>query len=422
MKPKCLLFFLFAVFPFFLKAQTNFKPGYVITLRGQTVRGFINEKEWDANPAAISFKTALSTTGVQNYTANDISYFEITNSEAYQRYSGFISTDETNIARLPTGRDSSKKQDVVFLKLQQKGSSVSLYSYNDAIKMRYFMADNKAGNTFELIFRQYFIPEMGTATHTENEFVPQLYELATKYNPGAAELKQLISDAGYKLPDLKKISQKINNLDADKTNYGTSSSVDFFAGAGADVNRFSFSGDGPFHNSMPAKTSVSPYIAAGFNFYPNASVGRFVFRGEVLYTSSSYETQVDLYYAQPDKPKATYKLKEHEFALSPQVLYYIYNAPAFKVYAGVGFMVNVTSYSGNTATDNSDPSHMLVNVLILDKRWLSYPVKAGLLLNKKLEVALSYAFPSSITGVAATSVNNYSLNLSSLKGGLNYHF
>ncbi|MDB5146305.1 MAG: hypothetical protein JWQ57_325 [Mucilaginibacter sp.] len=422
MKSKYLLFLLFVLFPFFLKAQSNFKPGYVIALNGQTIKGFVNEKEWDTNPASINFKTSLNAVEVKNYTADDIVYFEVTNSVAYQRYNGFVSTDETNISRLPTGRDSSQKMDVIFLKLQQKGPNISLYSYNDAIKMRYFVADNKAGKTSELIFRQYFIPDRGTATHSENEYVPQLYDLATKYNPGSAELKQFIENARYTLSDLKKISQNINNLAVDNNNYGTSSSIDFFVGAGGDLTTYSFSGNGPFYNNIPTKTSFSPFITAGFNFYPNYDAGKFALRAEVLYTSSSYETQVDLYYAQPDKPKATYRLKQHEIGFSPQVLYYLYNTKEVKVYAGAGFMMNLTSYSGNTTTNNSDASQVLINVLQLDKRWLSYPVKAGLILNKKLEVVLSYAFPSSITGVASTSPNNYALKISSIKGGLNYHF
>lgn len=422
MKPKSFLFLLFVLFPFFLKAQSNFKPGYVIALNGQTIKGFVNEKEWDTNPASINFKTSLNTAEIKNYTANDINYFEVSNSVAYQRYSGFISTDETNIAKLPTGRDSSKRQDVVFLKLQQKGPNVSLYSYNDAIKMRYFIADNKADKTSELIFRQYFIPEMGTATHNENEFVPQLYDLATKYNPGSAELKQLIENARYTLSDLKKVSQQINNLSVDNTNYGTSSSIDFFVGAGADATTYSFSGKGPFYNNIPSKTSFSPFVTVDFNFYPNYDAGRFAIRAEVLYTSSSYENQVDLYYAQPEKPKATYRLKQHEIGFSPQVLYYLYNTKEVKIYAGAGFMINFTSYSDNTTTNNADPSQKLINVLVLNKRWLSYPVKAGLILNKKLEVVLSYAFPSSITDIGAASASNYSLKVSSIKGGLNYHF
>ncbi|MFC0513246.1 hypothetical protein ACFFGT_03505 [Mucilaginibacter angelicae] len=422
MKPKSLLFLLFVLFPFFLKAQSNFKPGYVITINGQTIKGFVNEKEWDTNPASINFKTSLNTAEIKNYTANDINYFEVSNSVAYKRYSGFVSTDETNPARLPTGRDSSQRQDIIFLKLQQNGPNISLYSYNDAIKMRYFIADNKAEKTVELIFRQYFIPELGTATHSENVYVSQLYDLATKYNPGSDELKQLIENSRYNMFDLKKISEKINNLIVDNTHYGTSTSIDFFIGAGADATSYSFSGNGPFYENIPNKTSVAPFITAGFNFYPDASVGRFVLRGEVLYTSSSYETQVDLYYAQPEKPKATYRLKQHEIGLSPQVLYYVYNTNGVKVYIGGGVMVNLTSYSDNATTNNADPSQKLVNVLILDKRWLSYPVKAGLILNKKLEIALSYTFPSSITGIGATSVSNYSLKVSSIKGGLSYHF
>jgi hypothetical protein len=422
MKIKHLLLLVPLLCPFLLKAQSNFKPGYVISISGQTIQGFINEKEWDSNPASISFKTSAGANDVKNYTVNDIQYFEVTGSVAFQRYSGAISTDETSIGKLSTSRDTSTKQAVVFLRLQQKGDKVSLYSYSDDIKTRYFIADNKAGNTAELIYKVYLVTDVGANAHTENQYVSQLYELASKYNPTSNELRKLIEKAEYKLSDLKKISQMINSLTVDNSSYGSHPGVDFFVGAGIDATNYKFTGQAVFYNDVPSKTSFAPVIIAGVNFYSNKDVGRFVFRGELLYTSSSYNTIVDVYFNQPDKPKATYRIKEHEIGFSPQVLYYFYNTAGVKVYGGLGLMINFTSYSGNTVTNNADPTSVRNNVLVLDKRWLSYPIKAGLLLNKKIEVALSYSLPTSITSIASSPAADYSLNLSSFKAGVNYHF
>ena len=37
-------------------AQANYKSGYVVTLKGDTLRGYINYKEWGRNPKDIDFK------------------------------------------------------------------------------------------------------------------------------------------------------------------------------------------------------------------------------------------------------------------------------------------------------------------------------------------------------------------------------
>lgn len=419
MKPKCLLISLLILFPFFSKSQTNFKPGYVITINGQTIQGFINEKEWDTNPAIINFKSALSGAEVKNYTPNDITYFEITNSVTYQRYSGFVSTDETNISRLPHGRDSSKRQDIIFLKLQQKGPNVSLYSYNDAIKMRYFIADNKAGRTFELLFKQYFIPDMGPITHVENEFIPQLYDLATKYNPSSAELKQEIEQASYKTPVLRKISRMINDMAVDNTHYETLSSFDFFIGAGVSASKFKFGGELPFRNATDSKTTYGPTFSAGVNFYTNAKIGRAVFRAELMYWTSSNETMADLYYGQSDKPKIKYHFDQRNITAYPQFIYYLYNTNAIKFYGDIGVTVNFAKYTqvinsaGTSASNN--------NLLSFDKNWLGFPIKAGLIINKAFEVNVSYAIPATINSGDKTS-GNYSIKQSGFKAGINYHF
>ncbi len=40
--------------------QENYLPGYIITLKGDTLHGFIDYRNWDRNPDKISFKEKLS--------------------------------------------------------------------------------------------------------------------------------------------------------------------------------------------------------------------------------------------------------------------------------------------------------------------------------------------------------------------------
>src|SRR5688572_5393959 len=52
---KHLIFFLAFCLPLFLSAQKNFQKGYIVSLAGDTTRGFIDYKEWNSSPESILF-------------------------------------------------------------------------------------------------------------------------------------------------------------------------------------------------------------------------------------------------------------------------------------------------------------------------------------------------------------------------------
>ena len=79
-----LTLFLLAV-PMALLAQSNYKPGYVVTSKGDTVKGLVDYQEWDANPETISFKKTIDAQSVK-YGVNDISFFNIDKTDSYKRY------------------------------------------------------------------------------------------------------------------------------------------------------------------------------------------------------------------------------------------------------------------------------------------------------------------------------------------------
>src|ERR1700751_294703 len=88
----------FFLLPLFSVAQSNYKPGYVVTLAGDTVKGFIDYRAWDSNPTDIYFKSAITDRDQKTYRLSTISYFNIDRVVAYKKYTVNISTDATNIA------------------------------------------------------------------------------------------------------------------------------------------------------------------------------------------------------------------------------------------------------------------------------------------------------------------------------------
>jgi hypothetical protein len=405
--------------PFFSNAQSNYKPGYVVTAKGDTLKGSVDLREWENNPHNVYFKNQ---TGAENYTAKEISAFGISN-VTYDRYMGPISTDETNVSRLSTDRDTSYKQDTTFLKIIQRGANVTLFSYVDNLKSRYFIAENQNNRPYELIYRIYHTPDRGVETHNENVFVSQLYELAQKYNPASDELRLNIEKSQYNGPELKKITEKINKMTADTRDYGTGSAIEFFAGAGVSINTMKLTGTFPFYNA-PNNDAVWPTLSVGANIYTNSNVRQFAFRVEVLFTKNAYKSMVDVYYNQPEKPKSDYRFDQYIAAFYPQILYNIYNTNKLKFYLDMGLAFNLSKNTGNTFRNNFN-GESSTNYLSLNTYWITYPVKVGFVLNRKFDISVSYAFKTSLTdnmNHEAKVINNYSIDLTSIRAGINYNF
>src|SRR6185312_1262193 len=181
MKSSFKAFLLVLLLPLFSAAQSDYKPGYVVTLKGDTVHGFINLRNWDSNPTDISFKSSANS-GEQRFTVNDIKLFNIPGFVAYRRFTVHISLDETNTLRLVTGRDTSYKVDAVFMRELQRGKNIALYAYADQIKTRYYVGEYPDYTPTELVYRVYLddgaVSEKHGRSVNENTYLKQLFALA----------------------------------------------------------------------------------------------------------------------------------------------------------------------------------------------------------------------------------------------------
>jgi len=409
--------------PIFSFAQGNYRQGFVITQKGDTVKGYIDLKEWSSNPTDINFKAALDKSPARVFTLNDIDYFEIPNVTAYRRFTTSISLDETNIQRLQHERDISKKIATVLLKQEQRGKNVTLYSYQDNLKERFYISDNQAGNVTELTYRIYFVANNANnvSTTSQNAYKQQLLLLAQRFDTYNDNIRSLIEEAEYQRSDLKAICGRINNSkeiqNSNKKNF-----VGFFASIGGSYDKVDMKGSFPLYNlDKKSKSSFSPRISAGINLYPVPDVRRSVIKIEFAYFSDSFETTGEPYFNN-SQAKSTYSFQQHTFSIIPQFQYDVYHSDPLKVYLDAGLAINLSSYSGdsyvNTVTNETESDFGL------SKKWFSFPFKAGIILNKKLDVSLTYIYQQSISdNVSGTHQNyNYSFNLQSVQFGIGYIF
>src|ERR1700758_771886 len=102
-------------------AQSNYHPGIVIKNSSDTLKGYIDYREWEQNPKVINFKLNKDDRQVLQFDPHAIKEFEISGMETYVTYQGIISMDKTSFPDLPLASDTSKKLDTIFLKQVIKG-------------------------------------------------------------------------------------------------------------------------------------------------------------------------------------------------------------------------------------------------------------------------------------------------------------
>lgn len=211
---KVIFTFLFAIilFPGISLAQHNYRNAYVVTLKGDTLKGYILYPGWFTNPSVIRFKSASGEKSVK-LTVHDIGSFYLQGIGNYQRYVGVISMDNTSPEHMIDYRDTTYKIDTVFLRVLEKGKNVVLYSYGDAIKDRYFIGIAPDYAPVELRFRLYYDVDHSTLKYRtvyDNTYMKQLFDLAAKYNAMSNELQKDIENSDYHEVYLVEIAKAIN--------------------------------------------------------------------------------------------------------------------------------------------------------------------------------------------------------------------
>ena len=399
------LLFTLLLLPLFSFAQSNYKPGYLVTLKGDTLRGFIDFQEWDSNPTAISFKSAFNDRNHQSFSVNDISYFNVNDLAAYKKYTCAISMDETNTAHLVSGRDTSYKIETVFLKILQKGNNVELYSYTDGLKTRFYISEAPGYIPTELVYRIY--EDSGVAEHKEgntaieNTFLKQLFALANKYNVLDDNLTDFLQKANYVQPDLLTIVSRINKVSKSEyeKKYAGRGKFNLIAGLALNITNtsspaasaYSSDGGGPSASYLPA-------ISFGFNFVPNPDAGRVVFRSELSLAAAKFNSLYQLKVEPYTGVKFTYN--QLTTSLIPQIIYNVYNSADFKFYLGFGFLLSYANFSNvvfeGQNTDATVTAISQNNPFYFDKVDISFILKAGFQFNKKWEIVANY-LPSAST-------------------------
>jgi hypothetical protein len=382
---------LFLFLPLFSLAQSNYKPGYVVRLNGDTVHGFINYREWDKNPKNISFKNTLGNSAAENFTPQNINEFAVNGYEYFKRFVVKISQDQVEMSNVKQGADTSYITAAVFLRVLTPGKNVSLFGYTDEIKTRYYILAGTETQPQELVYRVYYSLENSTLQKIDNRYRVQLEYLAQKYNVSNNELETQISNAEYQEADLAKITRVINGETAKQFTPKSRLGTRWYAGFGVTDNNLSFVGVIKYPNN----SSTYPKVSAGFDLFLNKSTQRLFLRAELSLTendhSFSYGPDASSYSSSLDN------VIQRNISLSPQVVYNIYNADNFKLFINIGVQLNLSFYNNYHFTEKVSNITTVTNEFPkFPQSSFSFPAKAGAVLNKRIEIYMGYTLITSI--------------------------
>lgn len=399
MKYSGLLFVFFI--PFILSAQKNFQPGYVVTLGGDTIEGFIDYRDWNFSPTNVLFRPSANNSDQKEYGVSDISFFQITGNESYRRGIVKITLHPAKLANLGA-RDTSWKTDTVFLKVLYPGK-VSLFSYEDKIKERFYILEEGMEQPEELIMREY-LKDGSMSTVSETIYKDRLRAIMYAKNLYSDELITRILEASYETRDLKKIVQLLNKGEAKEQENKSKSAASWFAGIGIQRDNLSFEGQ-HFFAGEGTQTSSSwlPKISAGIDLFANPVVGRLFFRLEGSFQLNKSKVALSNWNKNRD-----YELRSSTVSVLPQVNYTLYHTPKLKIPAGVGFGYNFMMYSKNQYRELSPSGDEVYSrndeFLELKKTVLTLLARASVVFNNKIEASFIYRPSSSYTKYRAYSL------------------
>jgi hypothetical protein len=395
------IFLLLTFLPTAIFAQSNYHEGYVLKNDGDTLKGYIDYREWAQNPKSIDFKINKGDNQLLKFTPQTIKEFQITGMETYISYTGKISMDGTRFLDLSVGLDTTKQQSSIFLKQLATGDHAMLFYHNDKKKDRFFIAE-KNESPVELKYYQYYINERDIKEISV--YRGQLILYINKFNAGNKGLMNEVARARYTQTDLEHLVDEINGVDKASNNAKTKKSSNrFFIGAGVNYTQTLY------HNinfaTVPTSSTISPKIDLGYDVFVNPNVQKFILRAD--FSLSYISPRLILPASANSHTNDIYKFNQYTASIVPQVLFNFYNKDNLKVYIDAGVSFNLSGYSKTKIIDpntgTQDPTQQPYD---LEPYWANFPLQVGVMLNKKMEFSFTYTGIASYTQYVYSSLSN----------------
>ncbi len=412
---KYLFLAIISIAPFFAYSQSNFRNGYVVTNAGDTLKGQIDYKERMNNPEAFVFKSA-SDGSIRTMSVADCRGYGITDMEISVRAIVNISLSEVSASKIAYGIDTTFRRDTVFLRVLQTGKYLTLLSYADKIKERFYLQGKTDPEPVELIRNIYFKDNETNKVSENNRYIRQVYTKMIELDPEIQGGMDKLRNLKYTRSSLIKQVSIINETEVQRPKYASSR---LFLGVGLNVAKGAYDGVNDLSNSAATtKTSYLPMVSGGIDFFINPAIQKTILRAEVFLLKSNSEISVNT--TQDYKAFLSHSFEQISAVITPQVLHNFYNKDKFKIFAGIGAGINlVKTINNKSIRDNTANGTRNIIENAVDLKGFSYTLmgRVGLVLNKKLEISVAYWPEMPISDYIA-----YNVTMRRTTMGLNYIF
>ncbi|MDB5192671.1 MAG: hypothetical protein JWQ96_2234 [Segetibacter sp.] len=284
---KCYLYVIFIICFFSVNRSSAQKvlPGFYLNLNGDTINGSFEYKEWDNNPAQVTFinnnKNAvqLLPAGCLQFTVSGVETYVSRRFERLINPIEFTMTDN----RWDTSDQYESKHG--FLLLLAESDSYTLLVFKDKIRENFFMEHKATGALAEL--KNKVIMESNTnMLKYVDTYKKQLYSF---YSPIAGE--------AYKLSDrLNNLAYDEKSLIAFVQSFSTKTSsikkskaypAEFLVFGGGAYNTLTVTPNDPgiIQTQLNYPSAISPVFGIGYTSYGQRNFGKNFFQLQLRYSS-----------------------------------------------------------------------------------------------------------------------------------------
>ena len=219
--------------------DSNFSPGYVVTINGDTIRGFIESHNWIINPSKIFFKEK-ATASLTSFTPLTCKGFGV-DGNVYESATVQLEVSPYNTSELKPDRELHLENKTAFLETIVKGTK-ALYSLKNGENNEQYYIKNNDG--FELlIYKRYIKEKDGQSSIASNtRYVNQLALYLQDYNDVQARL----INTNYTKSSLKSLFIAYYEATKGKTAFVKTSekvSITFGVMAGISFNKLTLTSD-----------------------------------------------------------------------------------------------------------------------------------------------------------------------------------
>ncbi|PWV53365.1 outer membrane beta-barrel protein [Chitinophaga sp. S165] len=189
-------------------AQRNYVPGVIITLQNDSLKGFIDFRNWYQAPTEIVFKESLSDKTEQHFKPADIKGFKVAEPEV-EYVSRKVSIDITkqSLTKLTEVFPTIVQDTPVFLMRMVTGR-YNLYEYIDVHSREHYIYDAQDVPATELVYTERYIDRpSGGGIFKDEKYKYQLADLFADNKALAAKAAKV----AYREANLTKLFLDYNN-------------------------------------------------------------------------------------------------------------------------------------------------------------------------------------------------------------------